>query len=249
MKQKDNSSIIVLDDTDIVLGDADVPVVVTRIKVESKEEKKQGNIPWKHIGIALVIVALFIGWIASDQYNQMEQRQLSGSYTISRGASIDGDHLETPIDESYSLRILLLSDTGNSDNVLAIISLMPRTKGYSNSLETYEIGYITLKGKETKRLEVNERLVPEVNIFAVLNASTRSLGHTLEFEMSVIKTNTSTKVFNVFPYRASFLRESNGKIYEIKEGKNSFKQEPGFEGLIAAIAIITIVAAVRRKKE
>ena len=200
----------------------------------------------------MVVIGLSIFLVANNQYYQA-QTALAGSYTVDRGEqmnpSISTGLLQTPIDGNYSLRTVITNDT--SGNVVVALSLVPQ-----NSFNpapggiNYKIKSLVLEGKETKRLTIDERILPETNVVGVFNSPASKLGHTLSLEISVNKENSSSGSYSgSFFYNVEILRESSGRIYYVKAKDDKLKKEPGFEAVIAALAFIAIAAVAKRKKE
>ena len=74
----------------------------------------------------------------------------------------------------------------------------------------YKIKSLVLEGKETKRLTIDERILPETNVVGVFNSPASKLGHTLSLEISVNKENSSSGSYSgSFFYNVEILRESS----------------------------------------
>lgn len=232
-----------------------VPVMVFKTEVvinENKEEpsrEDRGIKKWKIIAAGLIAIGILIWAVSAVQYNNIQQSYLAGSYTVTRGEDhipIGADVLISAIDQDYSLRTYITN--GSDGNIFVSMFLVTESRDSYNRHDNYEIEKLILSGKETKRLEVYERIVPMTSIIGEFNASIPRLGNTLNLEITVSKTNSSSNYGSSFFYNIEILRESNGKIYLIKQ-KEDMKREPGFEGIAAIIAVAIIAVIIRRKKE
>lgn len=225
------------------------PKMVIEVRVVKEEPTKEEDFIKRHAySISLTLVAAFLAilLLSASSFDQQVQSQVSGSYTVTRELMYVSDVPSFQIDEYNNLEAGIMG--GSHGEIMVTSSLASRMANPSGSYDKYRIETITIKGKKTQIVNVNEIIVPETTIVAIFSDPNLELGHTLNIEIGVRINKSSSSSGKLLNFNVAILRDSKGKIYHV-DNKGSMPQEPGFEIFLAFSAIIIIAIAVRRKKE
>lgn len=251
-KEKDKSKVVTEEEL--------VPVLVfkTEVVIEgekgqeepAEKEQKVRNINWTLVGTVLAAIGIAIFIFVFAQYSQYQESHFAGNYTVNREPFLpmNATHSVTRIDDNYSLWIAIYDN--NDSNIAISMSLVSQGDNKPDpAVVEYSIKSLVLRGKETKRLIIDERIIPGTRVVGMFNSSTSELGHTLDLEISLVTRNTSVSYTTPFFYNLEILRESSGRIYYVRAKDPNLKREPGFEGIIGFAAVAIIAVLIKRKKE